>query len=130
MFQEPYSTDILDLGTPSEGPVVRVQTKLHWLPPSPLYISSSVNPNDYIAFIKPSPLPYYAMPTVLVKPSYYAQYYACSPDFVMYTDAQYVWQCLILILMVLYIMEPIQPNEPRYDRAQCSILEKSDLVLV
>ena len=48
-------------------------------------------------------------------------------DFVVYTDAQYVWQCLILILMVLYIMEP---NEPKYDRAQCSILEKSDLALV
>ena len=77
MFQEPYSTDILDLGTPSEGPVVRVQTKLHWLLPSPLYVSSSANPNDYIAFIKPSPLPYYAMPALLVKPSYYAQYYAC-----------------------------------------------------
>ena len=48
-------------------------------------------------------------------------------DFVVYTDAQYVWQCLILILMVLYIMEP---NEPKYDHAQCSILEKSDLALV
>ena len=35
-------------------------------------------------------LPYYAMPALLAKSSYYAQYYASQLDCVVYTNAQYV----------------------------------------
>ena len=72
------------------------------------------------------------MPALLVKPLYYAQYYANYRLTVLCIYASAV--CASDNDGAIVIVEPTQPTEPRFDRPQCSILEKlnpptkSDLV--